>query len=180
VFVGTIAYSITLFFGKTEAEPAASYLFKTIRAPIFVAVAAALIVNILHISVATIATNILSPLGAATIPLVLIAVGMSFSTAGISTHLAVATVLLRMMLGLIVGLLVVWGFGYAGVTAAVVVVSAAAPIGFNSVSLASIGKLDTEQAAAALSVSVAIGVLSTTLLLIIAERWFCTGVWPDL
>ncbi len=170
IFVGVFAYPISLFFGEAQAESAASFLFKTIRAPIFVAVAAALIVNILHISVPAIANSVLSPLGSATIPLILIAVGISFSIAGMWTLLTVATVLLRMVLGLITGLLIVWGFGFTGVTAAVVIVLAAAPIGFNSVSLASIGKLDTDQAAAALSVSVAIGLLSTTLLLIVALR----------
>ncbi|NIV18871.1 MAG: hypothetical protein GWN47_10845, partial [Woeseiaceae bacterium] len=54
----------------------------------------------------------------------------------------------------------------------VVIILAAAPIGFNSVSLASIGKLDTEQAAAALSASVGIGLVTTTLLLLAAIRWF--------
>jgi predicted permease len=131
---------------------------------------------VFQIPVPAIAENILSPLGSATIPLILIAVGISFSIAGLSARLTVATVLLRMLLGLITGLLIVWGFGFSGVTAAVVIVLAAAPIGFNSVSLASIGKLDTEQAAAALSVSVAIGLVSTTLLLIIALRVLGAGV----
>jgi len=171
VFVGTIAYSVTVYFGKAKTASAVSYLFKTIRAPIFVAVVAALIINAFQISVPTIAHNILSPLGSATIPLVLIAVGISFSTVGLAGPLTVVTVLLRMLLGLIAGLLIAWAFGFEGLTAAVVVVLAAAPIGFNSVPMASIGELDTEQAAAALSVSIAIGMVSTTLLLFAALRW---------
>jgi len=176
VFVGTIAYSISFYFGKSKAASGASLLLKTIRAPIFVAVAAALIVNTFHISIPTFASEILSPLGAVTIPLVLIAIGISFSTAGFSGRLPVVTILLRMLLGFIVGLLIVWAFGFAGATAAVIVVSAAAPIGFSSVTLASIGELDTEQAAAALSMSVAIGMISTTLLLMVAVRWLGPGV----
>ena len=171
VFVGTIAYSVAVYFGKAKTASAVSYLFKTIRAPIFVAVVAALIINAFQISVPTIAHNILSPLGSATIPLVLIAVGISFSTVGLAGPLTVVTVLLRMLLGLIAGLLIAWAFGFEGLTAAVVVVLAAAPIGFNSVPMASIGELDTEQAAAALSVSIAIGMVSTTLLLFAALRW---------
>jgi predicted permease len=170
IFVGTIAYSISLYFGKTEAESAASYLFKTIRAPIFIAIAAALIVNTFQVAVPPIVVGILSPLGSTAMPLVLIAVGISFSTAGLSSSLIITTVLLRMLLGLLAGLFIVWLFGFTGVTAVVVAVLAAAPIGFNSVALASIGKLDTEQAASALSVSVAIGVLSTTLLLVVAVQ----------
>jgi predicted permease len=171
VFVGTLAYSIALYYGKAEAESAAYYFFKTARAPIFIAVAVALIVNALQVSVPTFASNILSPLGSATVPLVLIGVGISFSTTGLSAHITVATLLLRMLLGLIVGLLVILALGFQGVTAAAVIVLASAPIGFNTVALASIGKLDTDQATAALSISVAIGMLSTTLLLIAAVGW---------
>lgn len=171
IFVGTIAYSISLYFGKTHAESVPSYLFRTVRAPIFLAVAAALVANAIQIAVPAVVSNVLSPLGSATIPLVLIAVGISFSATGIAGRLTIATVLLRMLLGLIAGLSIVWLFGFDGLTAAVVVVSAASPIGFNSVPLASIGRLDTEQAASALSVSVAVGVVSTTLLLVIAARW---------
>jgi len=176
VFVGTIAYSISSYFGNMEAASVASSLLKTIRSPIFVSVAAALIVNTFQLSLPTFASDILTPLGATTVPLVLIAIGVSFSTAGFSGPLPVVTILLRMLLGFVVGLLIVWAFGFAGATAAVIVVSAAAPIGFSSVTLASIGELDTEQAAAALSVSVAIGMISTTLLLMVAVRWLGPGV----
>ncbi len=176
VFVGTFAYSISLYFGESQPVSGASFMFKTIRAPIFVSVAAALIVNTFHISIPSFASDILSPLAAVTIPLVLIAVGISFSTAGFSGRLPVVTILLRMLLGFIVGLLIVWAFGFAGATAAVIVISAAAPIGFSSVTLASIGKLDTEQAAAALSMSVAIGMISTTFLLMVAVRWLGLSV----
>ncbi len=172
VFVGIIAYPISLYFGSAGAQSAASYLFKTLRAPIFIAVAAALIINLLQLPVPVIVTGILDPLGSTTIPLILIAVGISFSTADLFGQLIIATILLRMLLGMIVGLFIVWVLGFEGVTAAVVIILAAAPIGFNSVSLASIGKLDTEQAAAALSASVGIGLVTTTLLLLAAIRWF--------
>lgn len=172
VFVGIIAYPVSLYFGDAGVQSAASYLIKTLRAPIFIAVAAALIVNLLQLSVPAAVTGILSPLGATTIPLILIAVGISFSTAGLFGRLTIATISLRMLLGFVVGLCIVWILGFEGVTATIIVVLAAAPIGFNSVSLASIGKLDTDQAAAALSVSVGIGLVTTTLLLLAAMRWF--------
>ncbi len=172
VFVGIIAYPISLHFGNAEAQSAATYLFKTLRAPIFIAVAAALIANLLQLPVPTVVGSVLSPLGSATIPLILIAVGISFSTVGLFSRLTIATIMLRMLLGFIIGLVMVWGLDLEGVTAAVVIVLAAAPIGFNSVSLASIGRLDAEQATAALSVSVGIGLITTTLLLMAAIRWF--------
>lgn len=172
IFVGIVAYPVSLYFGDAGVQSAASYLVRTLRAPIFISVAAALIVNLLQLPIPAAVTGILSPLGATTVPLILIAVGISFSTAGFFGRLTIATISLRMLLGFVVGLCIVWVLGFEGVTAAIIVVLAAAPIGFNSVSLASIGKLDTDQAAAALSVSVGIGLVTTTLLLLAAMRWF--------
>jgi predicted permease len=171
VFVATVAYSLALRFGETRAGTVTSFLIKTLCSPIFLAVAIGIIVNVFDWSVPEIAVGILSPLGGATIPLVLIAVGISFSTAGVFGRLPVTTLLLRMPLGLVIGVLMVWVLGFEGVTAAVIVVSAAAPIGFSTVTLVSIADLDTEQAASALSISVVVGMLSTTLLLIAADRW---------
>jgi predicted permease len=65
----------------------------------------------------------------------------------------------------------VWLFGFAGATATVVLVAAASPVGFSSVTLASVARLDTEQAVAALSLSVAVGMASTPLLLWAGQRW---------
>jgi predicted permease len=114
--------------------------------------------------------GILGPLGACTTPLVLIAVGVVFSARGVFTRLPFFTVLLRMPLGLAIGLALVWLLGLEGLTAAVVMVCAVAPIGFNSVTLAAAAELDTEQAACALSLSIAVAMLSTTgLLLLVAH-----------
>jgi predicted permease len=76
-----------------------------------------------------------------------------------------------MPLGLAAGFFFVWLFGFAGATATVVLVAAASPIGFSSVTLASVARLDTEQAVAALSLSVAIGMASTPFLLWAGHRW---------
>jgi predicted permease len=170
VFVATVAYSLAIRFGKSRVATVTSFLFKTLRSPIFLAVAAGIVANILDWSVPEIAKEILSPLGAATIPLVLIAIGISFSIVGLFGRLPIMTLLLRMPLGLIIGMLIVWTLGFEGLTAAVIVVSAAAPIGFSSVTLVSIADLDIEQAASALSISIAVGMISTTLLLIITGR----------
>jgi predicted permease len=171
VFVATVAYSLALRFGESKAGTVTTFLSKTLRSPIFLAVAAGVVVDMVDWELPDLATDVLSPLGTATIPLVLMAVGISFSAAGLFRRLPIITLLLRMPLGLIVGLLLVWLLGFEGLTASVIVVSAAAPIGFSSVTLVSIAHLDTEQAASALSVSIIVGMISTTLLLVAADRW---------
>lgn len=171
IFFSIGTYSIAMYFGNAAADSTLTNVLRTIRTPIFIAVVAALVVSAGQMQVPAIATSLLSPLAAATTPLVLVAIGMTFSTKGVSGRLAMITILLRMLLGLVVGIVIAWLFRFEGLTAAVVAVSAAAPIGFNTVALASIGNLDTEQAASSLSVSVAVGVVSTTLLLFFAAHW---------
>lgn len=175
VFVATVAYSMAVRFGAVKTGTVAAFLLKTLRSPIFLAVAIGIVVNVFHWPIPGIVDEILTPLGRATIPLVLIAVGASFSTAGLFGRLPVITLLLRMPLGLATGVFVTWALGFEGVTAAVIVVSAAAPIGFSSVTLVSNANLDTEQAASALSISIAVGMISTTLLLVAAMQWLATG-----
>jgi hypothetical protein len=171
VFVATFAYSAAGYFGSSRRASLTASLFRTFRSPLFIALAMALICALSEIKPPVMATRVLSPLGAATIPLTIVALGISFSNVTLRDPLPVRTVLLRMPLGLAAGCFFVWLFGFTGATATVVLVAAASPIGFSSVTLASVARLDTEQAVAALSLSVAVGLASTTLLLWAGQRW---------
>jgi hypothetical protein len=171
LFVATFAYSAAGYFGNSRKASLTSSLFKTLRSPLFIALAIALVCALGEIKPPDMATRILSPLGAATIPLTIVALGIAFSNVTLRDPLPVRTVLLRMPLGLAAGVFLVWLFGFTGATATVVLVAAASPIGFSSVTLASVARLDTEQAVAALSLSVAVGMASTTLLLWAGQRW---------
>ena len=171
LFVATFAYSAAGYFGNSRKASLTSSLFKTLRSPLFIALAIALVCALGEIKPPDMATRILSPLGAATIPLTIVALGIAFSNVTVRDPLPVRTVLLRMPLGLAAGVFLVWLFGFTGATATVVLVAAASPIGFSSVTLASVARLDTEQAVAALSLSVAVGMASTTLLLWAGQRW---------
>lgn len=171
LFVATFAYSAAGYFGSSGRASLTSSLFRTFRSPLFIALAIALVCALGEIKPPAMATRILSPLGAATIPLTIVALGISFSNVTLRDPLPVRTVLLRMPLGLAAGVFLIWLFGFTGATATVVLVAAASPIGFSSVTLASVARLDTEQAVAALSLSVAVGLASTTLLLWAGQRW---------
>jgi len=174
VFFATVAYSTALRYGGSGGATVTTTLLKTLRAPIFLAIAAAVALNVLGAPVPQVAERILSPLAAATAPLVLIAVGIIFSASHLLGRLSFVTLLLRMPLGFVCGACLAWISGFEGPTAAVIAVSAAAPIGFNSVTLASIGGLDTDQCASALSLSIAVGLVSTAALLLLASRWLGT------
>lgn len=170
IFVSTFAYSAASYFGSSRKTSIAASLLRTVRSPLFIALAIALVCSLSKFTPPAMATYVLSPLAAATIPLTIVVLGISFSNISLGDPLPVRAVLLRMPLGLAAGLLFVWLFGFTGTTATVVLIAAASPIGFSSVTLASVAKLDTEQAVAALSISVALGLVSTTLLLWAGQR----------
>lgn len=167
IFVGTCAYGIALRYGAGGTLSISASLVKILRTPMFIGVMAALLMNIAGWVIPSWLESILAPLGATTVPLVLIALGMSFSFAKLRDSVVYGTVMIRMLGGLLVGSFFVFVFGLEGVTAVVVIASASAPLGFNAVTLASIARLDIEHATASLSVSVAIGlVLSSAIVLI--------------
>jgi predicted permease len=171
VFVATIAYSAAAYFGSSQRASVAASLFRMLRSPLFIALAIALICALGEIKPPVLVTRLLSPLAAITMPLTIVALGISFSNVTLRDPLPIRAVLLRMPLGLAAGLFFVWLFGFTGTTATIVLIVAASPIGFSSVTLASVARLDTEQAVAALSISVAVGLASTTLLLWAGQRW---------
>jgi predicted permease len=163
------------WFGQAQGASVASSLLKTLRSPLFIALAAAIVFSARGMKPPAIAAQALSPHAAATVPLTIVALGISFSNVTLRDPLVVRTVLLRMPLGFVTGLLLILLFGFTGTTATVVLVAAAAPIGFTSVTLASVAKLDTDSVVAALSLSIAIGLISTTLLLWAGPRWLPAG-----
>lgn len=171
LFVATGAYLISSRFGAAGGSSMLASLGRVIRAPLFLAVIAAAVMSVNSLKVPALIDSILGPLGAMTMPMILIALGMSFSAARLRDSIVYSTVLIRMAGGLLVGLIFVIAFGLQGSTAVVVIAAAAAPIGFNSVTLASVGKLDAEHTTASLSVSIAIGLVTASTIVLAGARW---------
>jgi predicted permease len=172
IFVATVAYVAALRFGDAGTPRMLASLGRTLRSPIFIAVAAAIAVNLAGIRLPEVVGDVLGPLGRVTLPLILIGLGIVFSTDALKDSLPYATVTLKMGLGFLLGVVLVTILGLEGEVAAVVIASAAAPIGFSSVTLAGVASLDAEQAGAALSLSVLAGLVTTPLLLTFGAGWF--------
>jgi malate permease and related proteins len=175
VFVATVGYLVALGYGNATAPSAVASLMKMLRSPLFVAIAAAIVLNVGDVAVAPVIGQVVMPLGKITMPLVLIALGITFSAAALRGLMPVYTVLMRMPLGLAVGLLIAWGLRLDGALAAVIVGAAAAPVGFSSVTLAAVADMDVEQAVGALSMSVGVGLFTSPLVLWAASTWFGAG-----
>lgn len=165
VFVATVSNALAIRFGHAGEHSVRQSALRLLRTPLFLALLAAIIVNLAGWRVPGELRAILEPLGAGTIPLTLIALGIALNVAHLGELTARLTVVLRMAAGCVVGVVLAAILGLEGSRALVVVASAAAPVGFNAVTLASIARLDTEKAAAAVSLAVLIGIPVTVLIL---------------
>lgn len=165
VFVATVVNGLAVRRNDDTTGPALAPLYRLLRTPLFIALAAAVVASTAGVTLPASVRAIAGPLGAMTVPLTTIALGAAFrpaSLAGSRTWLAVG---IRMVGGLATGVAVIALLGIEGRTALVVTASAAAPIGFTAVSLAAVARLDAEQAGAAVSLSIVIGMFTTSMLL---------------
>jgi predicted permease len=165
VFVASVANSLAIRLGQNDSVAVRGALMRLLRTPLFIALVAAIILNFGGLRVPELLATLLSPIGKLTVPLTIVALGLSFSAINLSGSRAFFTVMLRMVCGLAGGLFLIAIFGLEGGTALVVAVSAAAPIGFSAVTLTAVARLDTGQITAAVSLSVLIGMFSTSAIL---------------
>ncbi|OGQ92612.1 MAG: hypothetical protein A2284_04530 [Deltaproteobacteria bacterium RIFOXYA12_FULL_61_11] len=105
------------------------------------------------------------PLGAMTVPLLLLSLGLSIERLPRPEPALLAAIALRMGMGVLVGLFFAEVFALEGVARSIILAGCAAPIGFNTLVFASAHELDADFAARLLSASLLLGMLSTPLLL---------------
>lgn len=172
VFLSTVASSVALrLSGKVHANRFEA-LLKLVKSPIFIAMLAGLACSVAGLGLPPLLDVVMRPLGQATIPVTLIALGAVFSLDALKGWPPFVTVVIRMGLGTLVGTGFILMLDPDPLTARVLLVSVAAPIGFSSVALVAVAGLDTRRSAAAVSLSVLVGMVSTTLLLWVGEAWF--------
>lgn len=170
IFVATMSYPIAQYYGHHKARFSAASFRRVLLSPMFIAIVAALIFNLTGWNTASVVGRTLGPLGLATMPLMLLAVGMSFGD--FATHIidAIVAVALRMIGGGLLGWLLVTIFGFSGTTAVAVIVSAAAPVGATAAAFAAISDLDRDIAVNAISISALAGLATSSLLLLYLAR----------
>lgn len=169
-YVATIASMLALMYRDDGKARLTTTLVEMLRMPIFYGLAAALIVNLAGIELQPLVLDVAWPIGRASTPIILVALGISLTPASFASGLPVSPILFRMGLGLGLGWLLTALLGIDGQTRYVVLAGAAAPIGFGAVTLTAVGRLNVEKAAAAVSMSVVIGIFTSTLLLILGRN----------
>lgn len=134
-------------------------LKKILISPPLWAITLGLIFNITHISTPAPITAFLHLLGNMVVPVLMIALGFYFNIQNGQTKLLSTVIFIRMGLGLLLGVILSKLFGLTGLAQIIVIIYSAAPVGYNTITFASLENLDTKFAASLLSVSVLIGMI---------------------
>ncbi len=121
--------------------------------------------NLIGLKIHESAVSLFKLLGDITIPLLMITLGLYFSPKLVHKWAVGSGILIRMAGGFAIGYLLTLLFGFDGLNRVIVILSATAPIGYNSLTFASLENLDKEFAASLVSFSVLIGLVVIPLLI---------------
>jgi hypothetical protein len=157
-FVFSVVYILATFYGDNNVSK--SFIAKKLLiSPPLWALVLALIINIFNLTIPTVLMNTVQTISYMIVPLIMIALGIYFSPKIFGLTHEFLAVFIRMGLGLLLGLAIVNFFNIAGMTAAVILIALASPIGYNTLTFSSLEKLDDEFAASMISVSIVCGIL---------------------
>jgi predicted permease len=165
----TFVYVLAAWYGG-HAASVASILRRVLTFPPLWALLAALALNVTDVGLPGWLVAILRTVGQAILLLVIVALGVLFDARLLRDGRVLAALGLRIGLGVVLGLLLAWAFDLEGMTRAVLVLGAAAPIGFSAVVFADRERLHRELAASAASISVLLGLVYVPLALWLLPR----------
>jgi predicted permease len=155
---GSLVYVLAASYGGHGAGVGA-ILRRVLSFPPLWALVIALAVNFSGLAVPALLLTTLGMAGRVILLMVVVALGVLFDARMLRSTSVHVALLLRIGLGLLLGLLCVHLFGLTGMTRSVVLLGSAAPIGFSAVVLASRENLNRDLAASAASVSVLVGLV---------------------
>ncbi|HUG73871.1 MAG TPA: AEC family transporter [Steroidobacteraceae bacterium] len=165
----TFVYMLAAWYGGHGAS-AAAILRRALTFPPLWALLAALAINGSDVQLPGWVVVPLRTLGQAILLLVIVALGVLFDARLIRDGRVLAALALRIVLGLALGLALAWAFELEGLTRAVLILGAAAPIGFSAVVFADREGLHRDLAASAASISVLLGLVYVPLALWLLPR----------
>lgn len=159
IMVFSFVYYQACRYGSGKESGAGKFPFRFLKVPPVWAIVAGLLLNFFNVPVTGMASRFFSLSGDLTIPLLMLSVGIFFEPGFQNVRELVLLVFIRMGLGFLLGLLTVEAFSLEGLTRAVVLLGLSTPIGYNTLTFASIEKLDGEFAANAVSMSILAGIV---------------------
>jgi predicted permease len=158
----TFVYALAAWYGGHGAN-LAGILRRIFTFPPLWTLVAALTLNVADVALPEWLVTLLRTVGQIILLLVIVALGVLFDARLLRDGRVLMALSLRMALGLVLGLILAWVFDLEGLTRAVLILGAAAPIGFSAVVFADREKLHREMAASAASISVLLGLVCVPL-----------------
>jgi predicted permease len=165
----TFVYIMAAWYGGHGAR-ARDILRRFLTFPPLWALLAALAINAGDVTLPSWLVLVLRTVGQAVLLLVIVALGVLFDARLLRDGRVLAAISLRLVLGLALGVLLALAFDVQGMTRAVLILGAAAPIGFSAVVFADREKLHRELAASAASITVLLGLAYVPLALWLLPR----------
>lgn len=166
---GSLVYAIAAAYGG-HATGFMAILRRVLGFPPLWALVAALLLNVSDVALPDWLTLVLGTVGKTILLLVIVALGVLFDARLLRDGRVLATLTLRIALGLLLGFGCVLLFDLEGLTRAVVLLGSAAPIGFSAVVIANREHLNRELAASAASISVLLALFYVPLALWLLPR----------
>ncbi len=149
----------------SELESPSFFNQKLITSPPLIALILGIVINLIQFRFDPLIIDIFDLLGVLLTPLLMISIGVYFNPRFQNLLPAVSVVGIRMGLGLILGICAVIILNLDDLSNKIIIISTAAPVGFNTLTFASLEDLDREFAANVLSISIPVGICMITLLL---------------
>lgn len=165
----TFVYMLAAWYGGHGAQ-AHVVVKRALAFPPLWALLAALTLNVSDTTLPAWLMEILRLVGQSILLLVIVALGVLFDARLLGDRRVIAALALRVLLGLALGLALAWIFDLQGLTRAVLILGATAPIGFSAVVFADREGLHRELAASSASISVLLGLVYVPLALWLLPR----------
>jgi malate permease and related proteins len=159
------AYIIACKYGNEGTINYKNIALKLLKSPPLWGIVLGLLMRLLNVNTPHTVIQLSSLLGSTVGPLMLLSLGLYFEPKIVQIKPTVLAISIRMLGGLGVGLVLVQLFHLTGVDRHILLLAAASPVGFTSITFASLEKLDVELAASTVSISVLVGMVCVPLIL---------------
>jgi predicted permease len=164
VLAFTLVYYLACRYGEQGSSPRLLFRKFLFNPPIW-ALTAGIILNLSDTLIPPMPARLFQVLGDLTVPLLMIALGVFFNLRLIKPGPVFAGILIRMVLGFLIGLTFCHFLGLEGLSMTIVLIGSSAPVGFNSIIFASMEKLDKEYAASMVSFGILLGMVVIPLII---------------
>lgn len=132
---------------------------KFLYSPPIWAIVISIIMNLTQVKAPAVLLNTFQLAGDTTVPLIMLSLGVYFTPRLVYPRGIIAGIIIRMCVGLLIGYGLSEIFGLTGLTRLIVLLGSSAPIGFNTITFASMENLDREFAASLVSTAIVTGII---------------------